>query len=119
MQRRIELDAARGAMLVWMTLTHLPTIISPSDSYRAQKVLSSCRHCLRAAFTFSQLNGMATEQWPNNYGCVRLGFIFITLRCSGSHLWSWRILPLVAIGRRCTTCSTFISPHPSKLSYTP
>jgi hypothetical protein len=28
MQRRIELDAARGAMLVWMTLTHLPTIIS-------------------------------------------------------------------------------------------
>jgi hypothetical protein len=28
MQRRIELDAARGAMLVWMTFTHLPTIIS-------------------------------------------------------------------------------------------
>jgi hypothetical protein len=28
MQRRIELDAARGAMLVWMTLTHLPTMIS-------------------------------------------------------------------------------------------
>jgi hypothetical protein len=28
MQRRIELDAARGAMLLWMTLTHLPTLIS-------------------------------------------------------------------------------------------
>jgi hypothetical protein len=28
MQRRIELDAARGAMLVWMTLTHLPTVVS-------------------------------------------------------------------------------------------
>jgi hypothetical protein len=28
MRRRIELDAARGAMLLWMTLTHLPTIIS-------------------------------------------------------------------------------------------
>lgn len=28
MQRRLELDAARGAMLVWMTLTHLPTIVS-------------------------------------------------------------------------------------------
>ncbi|MGA8490363.1 MAG: OpgC domain-containing protein [Terriglobales bacterium] len=28
MQRRIELDAARGAMLVWMTLTHLPTVLS-------------------------------------------------------------------------------------------
>jgi len=25
MQRRLELDAARGLMLVWMTLTHLPT----------------------------------------------------------------------------------------------
>src|SRR5262249_39750521 len=28
MQRRLELDAARGLMLVWMTLTHLPTIAS-------------------------------------------------------------------------------------------
>jgi hypothetical protein len=28
MERRIELDAARGVMLVWMTLTHLPTMIS-------------------------------------------------------------------------------------------
>jgi hypothetical protein len=28
MQRRIELDAARGVMLLWMTLTHLPTLIS-------------------------------------------------------------------------------------------
>jgi hypothetical protein len=27
-QRRVELDALRGLMLVWMTLTHLPTIIS-------------------------------------------------------------------------------------------
>ena len=32
MQRRIELDAARGAMLVWMTLTHLPTVISTYSS---------------------------------------------------------------------------------------
>jgi hypothetical protein len=29
MKRRIEIDAARGAMLVWMTLTHLPTVITP------------------------------------------------------------------------------------------
>jgi hypothetical protein len=29
MKRRIEIDAARGAMLVWMTLTHLPTLITP------------------------------------------------------------------------------------------
>jgi hypothetical protein len=28
MQRRPELDAARGVMLVWMTLTHLPTVVS-------------------------------------------------------------------------------------------
>jgi hypothetical protein len=28
MQRRVELDAVRGLMLVWMTLTHLPTIVS-------------------------------------------------------------------------------------------
>jgi hypothetical protein len=28
MERRLELDAARGFMLVWMTLTHLPTIAS-------------------------------------------------------------------------------------------
>lgn len=29
MKRRIEIDAARGAMLVWMTLTHLPTLLTP------------------------------------------------------------------------------------------
>jgi hypothetical protein len=29
MKRRIEIDAARGAMLVWMTLTHLPTMLTP------------------------------------------------------------------------------------------
>jgi len=28
MERRLELDAARGFMLVWITLTHLPTIAS-------------------------------------------------------------------------------------------
>jgi hypothetical protein len=28
MQRRVEIDAARGAMLVWMTFTHLPTMVS-------------------------------------------------------------------------------------------
>jgi hypothetical protein len=29
MKRRLEIDAARGAMLVWMTLTHLPTMLTP------------------------------------------------------------------------------------------
>jgi hypothetical protein len=29
MQRRIEIDAARGLMLVWMTLTHMPTMLTP------------------------------------------------------------------------------------------
>jgi hypothetical protein len=28
MQRRFEIDAARGLMLVWMTFTHLPTLLS-------------------------------------------------------------------------------------------
>ena len=28
MQRRLELDAARGLMLVWITFTHLPTVLS-------------------------------------------------------------------------------------------
>lgn len=29
MERRLEIDAARGAMLVWMTLTHMPTMLTP------------------------------------------------------------------------------------------
>jgi hypothetical protein len=29
MKREIDIDAARGLMLVWMTLTHLPTAITP------------------------------------------------------------------------------------------
>ena len=28
MERRLELDAARGLMLLWITLTHLPTVAS-------------------------------------------------------------------------------------------
>src|ERR1700688_599855 len=28
MQRRVEVDAVRGLMLVWMTLPHLPTVVS-------------------------------------------------------------------------------------------
>ncbi|MGH9561703.1 MAG: OpgC domain-containing protein, partial [Terracidiphilus sp.] len=28
MKRRLEIDAARGLMLVWIALTHLPTVIS-------------------------------------------------------------------------------------------
>jgi hypothetical protein len=29
MKRHLDIDAARGLMLVWMTLTHLPTILTP------------------------------------------------------------------------------------------
>jgi len=29
MERRLEIDAVRGLMLVWMTLTHLPTALTP------------------------------------------------------------------------------------------
>jgi hypothetical protein len=28
-KREVEIDAARGLMLVWMTLTHLPTVLTP------------------------------------------------------------------------------------------
>jgi len=44
-RRRVELDAREGLMLVWMTLTHLPTISAPtsislSDSCQARRVTS-------------------------------------------------------------------------------
>jgi len=29
MQRRLEIDGALGLMLLWMTLTHLPTVLTP------------------------------------------------------------------------------------------
>jgi hypothetical protein len=29
MERRLELDALRGLMLVWMTLIHIPTVLTP------------------------------------------------------------------------------------------
>src|SRR5690348_5635176 len=29
MERRLELDALRGLMLVWMVLVHIPTILTP------------------------------------------------------------------------------------------
>src|SRR5579875_19101 len=70
MNRRLELDAARGLMLVWITLTHLPTVISTysnqpfgfvsaSEGFIMLAALFSGRNYLKLALRDGQKGGHA------------------------------------------------------------
>ena len=54
MRRRVEVDALRGLMLVWMTLTHLPTSISPY-SYQPFGFISSAEGFIFLSALFTGL----------------------------------------------------------------
>jgi hypothetical protein len=94
MRRRIELDAARGAMLLWMTLTHLPTIISVYANQPFGFVSGAEGFIFLAAlFTgriyslVAEQNGypaMASQLWMRAlrlyaYHVILLGFAFVVV----------------------------------------
>ncbi|HXO31534.1 MAG TPA: OpgC domain-containing protein [Candidatus Acidoferrales bacterium] len=68
MQQRIEeLDALRGLMLVWITCTHLPTILStyvnqPLGFFAASEGSFLFPLCLQAAFISGSPNATATAR---------------------------------------------------------
>ncbi|HXN47864.1 MAG TPA: OpgC domain-containing protein, partial [Bryobacteraceae bacterium] len=63
MKRRPELDALRGLMLVWMTLTHLPTIASVFTNQPLGFVSASEGFIfLSALFTGSVYYGLAQRE---------------------------------------------------------
>jgi hypothetical protein len=84
MRRRPELDALRGLMLVWMTLTHLPTIASVFTNQPFGFVSSSEGFIfLSALFTGSVYHRMALRE---GYGPMYRKLGKRTLRLYGYHL---------------------------------
>jgi hypothetical protein len=92
MQRRIELDAARGVMLVWMTLTHLPTMVSTYSNQPFGFVSGaegfmflSALFTGRIYFLLAERESyrvMAGQLWMRTFAST-----FITSCCWASHFW--------------------------------
>jgi hypothetical protein len=100
MQRRVELDAARGLMLVWMTTTHLPTVLNGYSNQPFGFVSASEGFIfLSALFTgliYSRLaerNGFSAMRWKLGMRTVRLyayhagllAFVFLVAVPIASH----------------------------------
>jgi hypothetical protein len=84
MRRRPELDALRGLMLVWMTLTHLPTIASVFTNQPFGFVSASEGFIfLSALFTGSVYHGLAQREGD---AAMYRKLAIRTLRLYGYHL---------------------------------
>ena len=84
MKRRPELDALRGLMLVWMTLTHLPTIASVVTNQPLGFVSASEGFIfLSALFTGSVYYGLAQRE---GHAAMYRKLAKRTLRLYGYHL---------------------------------
>jgi hypothetical protein len=68
MKRRLELDAARGLMLVWIALTHLPTVIS-TYSNQPFGFVSASEGFIMLAALFSGRNYLKLAQ-REGYGAM-------------------------------------------------
>jgi hypothetical protein len=84
MRRRTEVDALRGLMLVWMTLTHLPTPISVYSS-QAIGFLSSAEGFIFLSALFTGLIYFRTVL-REGYGEMRLRLWGRTLKIYGYHM---------------------------------
>ncbi len=83
MKRRYELDAARGLMLVWIALTHLPTVISTYSNQPFGFVSASEGFILLAAL-FSGRNYLKLAQ-REGYGAMGKKACSRGLRLYGYH----------------------------------
>ena len=84
MQRRLEVDALRGLMLVWMTLTHLPTGISVY-SYQPIGFVSSAEGFIFLSALFTGLIYFRTGL-REGLGEMRLRLWGRTLKIYGYHM---------------------------------
>ena len=98
MRRRLELDALRGLMLVWMTLTHLPTPLS-AYTYQPFGFISSAEGFIFLSALFTGLIYFRTAQ-RDGYPEMRWRLWGRTLRLYGYHALliglAFLILPRVA-----------------------
>jgi hypothetical protein len=84
MKRELEIDAARGLMLAWMTLTHLPTALSPWVNQPFGYISASEGFIfLSALFTGRIYYRLLTRSGPSKMSAKLLGR---TLRLYGYHV---------------------------------
>lgn len=98
MQRRLEVDALRGLMLVWMTLTHLPTGISVY-SYQPIGFVASSEGFIFLSALFTGLIYFKTAL-REGWGEMRLRLWGRTLKIYGYHMLmvslAFLVAPLIA-----------------------
>jgi hypothetical protein len=84
MRREIEIDAARGLMLVWMTLTHLPTALTPWVNQPLGYISASEGFIfLSALFTGRIYYGLLTR---DGLGKMNAKLLLRALRLYGCHV---------------------------------
>jgi hypothetical protein len=103
MKRRLELDAARGLMLVWIALTHLPTVISTYSNQPFGFVSASEGFILLAAL-FSGRNNLRLAD-REGFGRMRRKVGLRGLKLYGYHvlllcLAFWVLAPMAVSGLR-------------------
>ena len=99
MGRRLELDAARGVMLVWITLTHLPT----AASHYVNQPFGFVSAAEGFIFLSALFTGRIYYRLADHDGYRAMTRSFWRLR-----FW-WRCpSPCAATGPACTICSIFI-----------
>ena len=100
MHRRLEVDALRGLMLVWMTLTHLPTVISVY-SYQPIGFISSAEGFIFLSALFAGLIYFRIAM-REGYSEMRRRLWLRTMRLYGYHALivgcALMVLPHVAAG---------------------
>src|SRR6266480_4757271 len=98
MQRRLEVDALRGLMLVWLSLTHLPTSISVY-SYQPIGFVSSAEGFIFLSALFTGLIYFRTGL-REGMGEMRLRLWGRTLKIYGYHMLmiglAFLLAPLIA-----------------------
>ncbi|HEY1261868.1 MAG TPA: OpgC domain-containing protein, partial [Terriglobales bacterium] len=98
MRRRVEVDALRGLMLVWMTMTHLPTTIS-AYSYQPVGFVSSAEGFIFLSALFTGLIYFRTAI-RDGFQRMRQRLWDRTMRLYGYHLLmvgtAFVLAPLIA-----------------------
>jgi hypothetical protein len=95
MGRRLELDAARGVMLVWMMCTHLPTVLTPYVNQPFGFVSASEGFIFLSALFTGRIYFRLAER--SGYGAMRRKLLLRTLRLYGYHALLLAFTFLVAV----------------------
>ena len=95
MGRRLEIDAVRGLMLVWMVLTHLPTFLPPYTNQPFGFVSASEGFIFLSALFTGRIYFRLAER--EGYPAMRAKLLLRTLRLYGYHALLLAFAFLVAV----------------------